>query len=417
MTRSPGEPPVYRPFALLAFATTVALGTPLGLRLLAWRFLGASALSIEWVLLHAHLQTFGFFATLIAGVAPHLLARFSGRPLSRRRLTPWLASALALALLLRVAGTWGGGPPWLAVAAVLQGAAFAAFGATVWRALDPAPLRLLRYHLTASSGWLAVACLGEAWLWSGAWSSGAALPDVGALRAVHAAGLLGGVVGWVLGVLLRAGPMFVASWRVSPWLAHAMPWAIGLGVVLVGAGETAARPGPVLARTGEALVLWLAAALVVSGGVLRRGGRGLPMLSRSPEEARIFRLAGLSVMAAALGLSAASGLGWTGGATYLVTDAARHLVTVGFLTSVVVAMAFRLIPALERRPLPWPRLRGVAFWTLAAGVALRSAEMLVPFGGRNVALGVALSGALVWVALACASATLVGALARRRPTS
>lgn len=412
-----GEPPVYRPFALLAFASTVALGTPLGLRLLAWRFLGASALSVEWVLLHAHLQTFGFFATLIVGVAPHLLARFSGRPLSRRPLTSWLAPALGLALILRVAGTWSGSLPWLAVAAVLQGTAFAAFGAAVWRALDPAPLRLLRRHLTASSGWLAVACLGEAWLWSGAWWSGAALPDVGALRAVQATGLLGGVVGWVLGVLLRAGPMFVASWRVSPWLARVMPWAIGLGVVLVTLGETTARPGPALARTGEALVLCLAAAFVVSGGVLRRGGRGLPMLARSPQEARIFRVAGLSVMTAALGLSAAAALAWTGGAAYLVTDAARHLVTVGFLTSVVVAMTFRLVPVLEWRPLPWPRLREVAFWTLAAGVALRTAEVLVPYGGRSLALGVALSGALVWAALVCTSATLTGALARRRPTA
>jgi hypothetical protein len=74
------EPRVYRPFAALALAATLAGGSPLGIWLLAWLYLGAAAVPAEWLLLHAHLQLFGFFGTLMMGVAQHLLPRFTGRP-------------------------------------------------------------------------------------------------------------------------------------------------------------------------------------------------------------------------------------------------------------------------------------------------------------------------------------------------
>ncbi len=85
--------------------------------------------------------------------------------------------------------------------------------------------------------------------------------------------------------------------------------------------------------------------------------------------------------------------------------------TVGFLTSVVVAMAFRLIPVLEQTALPWPGLRRLAFWALLAGVVLRSSELLIDLGGQPLALLVPLSGLSVWGALACVGANLIGALA------
>jgi hypothetical protein len=76
MTGGPSlDPPVYRPFALLAFAAVLLLGAPLGMWLLM-RPAGAAA----WLIwLHAAVQLFGFLATLIVGVAHHLLPRFTGR--------------------------------------------------------------------------------------------------------------------------------------------------------------------------------------------------------------------------------------------------------------------------------------------------------------------------------------------------
>jgi hypothetical protein len=95
-------------------------------------------------------------------------------------------------------------------------------------------------------------------------------------------------------------------------------------------------------------------------------------------------------------------------------DAQRHLLTVGVLASVVVAMTFRLIPVLELTALAWPRLRGVAFVALLGAVLARSAQVLLPDGGVWLRWLVVLSGGLAWIALACAAANLGAAMRRRR---
>src|SRR5512145_2330186 len=130
------EPLVYRPFALLAFASTLGVGTPLGIALLAWLYLGGPALPMDLVLLHAHAQIFGFFATLIPGVAPHLLARFTGRPLVYQRRHAGIVGGLGIALALRVVSAGADLPLAALAAALVQALAFGLFGLFVWRALD-----------------------------------------------------------------------------------------------------------------------------------------------------------------------------------------------------------------------------------------------------------------------------------------
>lgn len=410
-----GETPVYRPFALLAFATTLTVGTPVGVWMLAWLYWGAPPAPIAWVLLHANLQVFGFFATLIPGVAPHLFDRFTGHPVPRRPMTPWVFGLLAAALVLRISGTWAASPAPVLGASLLQAAAFLLFASWVWRALHPPELSFLRLHFTASTGWLALACLVETIFRWRALEIGLASPPLATMRAVHAMGIFGGVLGWVLGVLLRAGPMFVSGWSVPPRTARAIPWALALGVLVTLAGETGAWRGGMglaLARLGELLALGTVAVVAISGGVFRRARGVLPMVSRSAEESRIFRLAAASAVGAVAGFAVAAAGAPLGAQTHLIADAARHLLTVGFLTSVVVAMAFRLIPVLELVPLPWPGLRRVAFWALLGGVALRTAELGAAYGAPAIAPLVPLSGVLVWVAVACVAANLAGTLKR-----
>lgn len=410
----PREPPVYRPFAVLAFGATLLGGTPLGLWMLGWLYLGAPAVTLDWRLLHAHLQVFGFFATLIPGVAQHLLPRFTGRRVAPSAAMPWVAALLGTALALRLAGaTWEWHVAALS-APLLQGAAFLAFAGCVWRALDPPPLAFLRRHLTVSSAWLALACLVEAAARAQALGAGVPLPDHGVMGTVHAMGLFGGVLGWILGVLLRAGPMFIPDWRVPGPLARAVPWALALAVGVTALGELgawSARASIALARFGDCVALGLVAVVAVSAGALGRGGKALPMLSRSRDEARIVRLAVVCASLAAVGSAAAVALALAGTPIHLLTDALRHLTTVGFMTAVVVAMAFRLIPVLETR-LPWPRLRAVAFWALLGSVVLRTGQVVVGHGLPALAPLVALSGVLAWIAIACVGANLVRAVGR-----
>ena len=80
----------------------------------------------------------------------------------------------------------------------------------------------------------------------------------------------------------------------------------------------------------------------------------------------------------------------------------------------VVGMGFRLIPVVEGVALPWPRLRGVAFWALLAAVLLRTSEVLADYGVETILPLVPLSGVLVWAALACLGAGFLGTVIRRR---
>lgn len=411
------EPPVYRPFAAIAFLATLAIGTPVGVWMASWLYMGARAVPFEWVALHPHIQIFSFFGVLIVGVAHHLFARFTGRAVTRGPLTRWLLALLAASIALRVAGTWTGRPFLVAAASSAEAAAFAAFGGWVWRSLDLPALARLRRHLTVSTAWLAVACLIEAASrWEGV-RAGRPVPGLEVLRATHAMGLYGGVIGWVLGVLLRAGPMFAPGWHVPTGAQLAAPLLLGAGVLIAAVGETGPWPptaGVPLSRLGELIALATLAVVMLTSGALRRVRNTLPMLGRTAEETRLFPLALASAAAAVIVAAAATAMAAAGRPVHLLADAVRHLVTVGFLTSVVVAMAFRLIPVIEGRGLPWPRLRGVAFWALLVGVLLRGSTLLLGLGWNGPAPWVPLSGVFVAAAVACVAVNLARIVAAAR---
>jgi hypothetical protein len=401
------EHPAYRPFALLAFGSTVVVGTPVGVWLLAAYHGAAPAAGVPWLALHTHVQVLGFFGALIVGVAPHLWARFTGRPLPARG-APAGAWALLAALALRVAGTAASLAWIIAVAAALEAVVFIRFAVHTWRALDPPPLARLRRHLTAASGWLAVAAAGELALRVAALAQGPVWPATGHLRALDVLALHGGVLGWVLGVLLRAGPMFVAGWAPGARLTAALPWLLGAGAVLSAIVES---PRALAPRLGDLVVLGTAAAVIVGAGAFRRVARGLPMAGHTGDEARLFKLAAASLVAATLGALVNAVAALAGTTVPLLADAVRHLLTIGTIGTIATAMSFRLMPVLEGRALPWPGLRRVALVALVAAVIGRTVEILLP-AGAPVAAAVIASGALAWIAFAAVAGTLT-ALALR----
>jgi hypothetical protein len=412
------EPPVYRPFALIALAATLVFGTPLGTWMLARLHWGGGSVSAEHVWLHAHFQVFGFFGTLIVGVAHHLVPRFAGRPVAVTPRARWLAGALGVALGLRIAGAAAGTAAPAMAAALLQALAFGLFGVGLARALGAPHLRLTRAHLTAATAWLVAALVLEASLraWAIASADPGGVPDPGGMGAAHAMAIYGGILGWIVGVVFRAGPMLVPRWRAPDALARLVPGALGLGVVLAGVGfagpwSSATRVG--LERAGEVLALATVAAIALGGGAFRRAPGVLPMAARGGPETWLFRMAMLAAGVAAVGSISAAAVAWTGVPLSLVADALRHLVTVGILTPMVVSMGFRLIPVIEGSPLSWPRLRGVAFWMLLGGVLSRTAEVLADYGLEAVLPLVPLSGVLVWIALACLGASALGAMRQR----
>jgi hypothetical protein len=375
---------------------------------------GGGQVPPPWLLLHAHLQIFGLFGVLIVGVAHDLVPRFAGRAVAHA--APALFGLLAGGLLARAAGTAVGSPATVAGATLLEALAFALFAVWLGRALAAPPLALTRRHLVAAAGWLAAALVVEAALRGVALATGDGTPDPRGMRGVYAMALLGGVGGFMLGVLLRAAPMFVAGWRVPPGLARVAPWTLGLGLVLAVAGEArgGAAGAVALARLGEAAAIGTIATVALAGGALGRPGAPRSLLARGGPELWLFRLAIGSATAAALGSLVAMAIAWRGIPLGLLADALRHLVTVGFLTSIVVAMAFRLVAAFEGVPVRWPRLRALAFAALVVAVGLRSSEVLADHVWAGILPWLPLSGLLVWLALAAVFVTLLVA-ARGRP--
>jgi hypothetical protein len=410
LPRAP-EAPAHRPFAALAYGATVVVATPLGTWMLAGLHWGWGAADAETGWLHAHLQIFGFFGVLILGVAQHLLPRFAGRPVALGRARVWLLAGVAAALALRVGGWLGGRPAPAAGASAIEALVFGGFALWVWRTLAAPALVAARRQLVGSTLWLAGACLLEAVARLVGLGGADGRPSAGWIAAAQALGLYGGVLGWIVGVVIRAGPMFVAGWAVPPGLARRAPLVIAAGVLLAAAGALAGgRAGGALARGGEALALGTAVLVPVAGGLLgrRRSGQ-LPLHGRQGPERGLFRFAWACAALGTVALAGAGGLAAIDVPPSLLDDAARHLVTLGFLTALALAMTFRLLPVLEGRPLRCPGAPRVATWTLAGAVVLRTAEVAADYGWEPVLRAVPLSGGLAWAALAGAAASVVAA--------
>jgi hypothetical protein len=239
--------------------------------------------------------------------------------------------------------------PWLlVVAALVQALAFGLFALWVWRALT-------RAALGAASAWLGIALVLEVVARGVAVLGPEPLagPDSGPMRAVHAMAIDGGVVGWIVGVLLRAGPMLVPRWRVTDRLARLVPWSLGVAVAVIAVGAGGRWPGHLgvmLERAGESLALGTVVAVAVVGGAVRRAPGALPMAGRGGPETRFFRLAVVSAALSSAGSAAAAILAWRGVPLSLL--ALRHLVTVGVLTAMGAGDGIPAAPrGLGRAPL------------------------------------------------------------------
>ena len=420
------EAPLYRPFALLALGVTLGVATPIGAIALFNLYASAGAVPGVWPRLHAYLQLFGFVGILIIGVGHHLVLRFAHRPIRRPARTPWILGLAALALAARVAAAATTGPPaaalWVGsgIAGPLAYGLFALWVTGHVRAIQP------RF----TSDWLLV---------SGAWwfTLGLATEAVALVRAataggdpalatpgpgLYAMGLYGGVFGWVLGVALRVAPMFLVGRKVGRWGGPAL-LALNGGVLLALLAEVwppDSRPAHVLVALSD---LGVAGALVVGAlavGAWQPEPRRAIALHMDRTEARFFRLAFACAGLAALGLVVGAVLTFACVAKGMLTDATRHLLTVGFVIGAICAMGFRFLPVIEGVRLALPRARQVAFWALLAAVLLRTAELGADYLHEGFLRPAALSGFLAWLALAAwglaVALTMVrGAAARRHP--
>lgn len=420
------EDPIYRPFALLALAVTLGVATPIGAISLFRLFAPAAGfVPAIWPRLHAHLQIFGFAGVLIMGVGHHLILRFAHRPIRRPASAPWILGLAVLGLGSRIAAAISGGTAasllWLSsgIAETLAFGVFAFWVTTGVRATEP---RFRSDWLMVSGAWwfaaaLAIETAGIGTAVAAGSNPVAATPGPG----LYAMGLFGGVFGWLLGVAMRVVPMFLTG-RTVGRMGGAVLAGLNGGVLLALLAEgwpAASRPAQILLALAD---LGVAAAILAAGvalGAWRPEPRQAIALQVDRTETRFFRFAFVCAGVATAGLFVGAFLTLAGVSPRgLLADATRHLLTIGFLISMICAMGFRFLPVIEGVPIAIPGARPVAFWALSSAVLLRTAEMGADYLHEGFLHLAAYSGFLAWVALVAwglaVSLTMIRGTAARR---
>ena len=373
---------LYRRFLKAALLFTFTGGTALGawaLILMALRGeLGGIGRGLIQV--HGHYQLFGWVGLFVVGVAYHILPKLSGRSLPSYRLASISFVLLVIGTILRVGQVLdpgGGRSAVLLCGALLEIAGCGLFAWTVARILMPRAARLEAYegYLLFGTGWLVVASflnLGHAW-----YLSSRAVFEVPPYLNVPylTVFLVGFVTLWILGVSLRTLPVFMGL-RARPSVAWPVTVPLTLAITVLAIGESSyLAGGGVAARNAFAVGgLLLSACLAVftwALGIFGRapGGRE-PGVDRGHE--KFLRLGYAWLLISGGMLAVFSVLALRGAdMNHALVGAYRHALTVGFITTVMVGMATRIVPVFRGVPLHSIALREWTFWLLAVGNVMR----------------------------------------------
>jgi hypothetical protein len=403
---------LYRRFLKAALLFTLTGGTALG----AWALVlmglrgELGGIGRGLIQVHGHWQLFGWVGLFVVGIAYHILPRLTGTPLPSHRLAAWSFVALAAGTVLRAAQALDPGGPRAALllaGAALETAGAAIFAWTLLRILAAQIGRVVPYqvYLALGTGWLVIASLlNLAHAWYLAAAGAVVVPPW--LNVPYLTVFLLGFVGcWILGVSLRTLPVFMGL-RSRPDAAAVAAAPLTLALLLLAAGESSflAGGGPAARVAFGAGGLGVAAFLLVfirALGILRRPeGGGEPGVDRGYEKFLRVGYAWLAIAALMLGSFSALALAGRD-MDHALVGAYRHALTVGFITTIMVGMASRIVPVFRGVPLHSTRLRDWTFWLLVVGNAVRVVFQSLSASGDPRWLRIAaVSGMLEMAALA-----------------
>ena len=405
-----GQENLYRRFLKAAFLFTFTGGATLG----AWALIDMAlrgrlgGLGRGIIQVHGHYQLFGWVALFVVGIAYHILPRLTGIPLPSFRAASFSFVLLVAGTILRTAQALdpsGLRTALLAAGVLAEMAGCGIFAWTVARILRAQPGRWQTYqpYLLLGTGWLVVSSiLNLAHVVYLAVRRAAEVPPHLNLPFLTVF-LVGFVISWILGVSLRTLPVFMGL-KAKPALAAALPIPLAASAALMAVGEgiylaEGSALGRILFGTGG---VGLAAAFLLfvrALGILGPSGETEPGLDRRYE--KFIRLGYVWLAISALMLATFSVLALAGyGMDHALVGAYRHALTVGFITTIMIGMAARIVPVFRGVALHSPRLLEATFWLLATGNLIR-----VLFQSLSAAFGPAylrvagLSGVLELAAL------------------
>lgn len=352
----------YAPFVAGAIFFGLGLGFPLGI-LIAHALAQQGTLDghLPQVLqLHGHLQLQGWFGLFVMGMGYRLVARFTAVHVRPPWLVPLTFVLMAGGLALRaLSQPWAGDAPYaglFAASATMEAAAALVFAASIIRSLlRGRPERFVYSPFFAAGAlWIAVALFLNLWFVTDA--ARHSQPTIASARssAITFVQLYGFAVMFVLGVSLRTFPVFFGRREVARRPAI-MAWTVanaGIAAYTIAAIWRSYDDRDVL-QALQGVGFAAAGSALVAMAFLLRVFQGSPhRLRQSAQRSmRFIRSAYAWLLLAGL-LQAYYGLRalWAGRPpAHYETDAVRHFIAVGFVTTAIFGMAFLVLPRLAMR--------------------------------------------------------------------
>lgn len=348
---------------------------------IAGRLLPALAPPVQvapiWV--HAWLMVFGLFGPFVFGFLFTTFPRWQSGPDVRRSVYVPVFAALAIALGLAIAGALGSATAFRLAVVV---------GTLTWLAAWGALLGvLLRAQSIVAHAVVAAVAVGIGALAQAAFAAGLWLDDAAVLHLALRAALWGCLLPLVYAVCHRMIPFFTQSAVPGYQPVRPLWWLIAVSVLC---GLHLA-----LAVTGALGWLWLAdaplAALTLYGGL-----RWHPWRARGNPLLWTLYVAYLW-LPLGLGLQLAADIAYAMSGDWPLGRAPLHALGIGFLASLVVAMASRVTLGHSGRRLWMDRYTLACFLVLQAAALLRVGSELVVLASPALALPLIAASTVSWL--------------------
>ncbi len=398
----------YRPYIKSALAVAMTLGFTTGAVMLFLPALGRS-IGSTWVAhlqAHGFAQIFGWAGLFLMGMAFHVVPRFRNGPLT----FPWPQRIALTLLLLSIALRFFGqtlpslnfNGVLLAASGVCVAAGAGIFAVTIGLVLrrGTAAHSPSETWLWMSLFWLIVAVGLDVLVVVQMAMDGREIASARPDSAFVHAGVVGFIVNFVIGISLRSVSAFLG-------LRPARLNVNRLGLVAVNAG---------VAVTTITLLFGLANEVLLVGALLELGGfAGFVYALRlfdGRDAPRVYTLRAYGryewYLRTAYGWLLVGGVfqAWNAigavwpdiGLPANLAAPALHVLSLGFVTMIIMGMASRMIPLFEGAVLPWHWLMDTVFASLNASVVLRIVFGVISTDAAWV--GLAVSGTLGTFAMA-----------------
>lgn len=329
-----------------------------------------------WV--HAWFMVFGLLGPFIFGFLFTTFPRWQNGPEVRRALYLPVFVALALSTLLALAGAMSAPGAFRTGVLLSCGAWLVAWGVLL--------SVMLRAQVIVSHGVVAAAAVGVATSSQVAFAAGLWLDDAAILHLALRAALWGGILPLVYAVCHRMIPFFTQS--AVPVYAMVRPlwWLVAVSLLFLA--------HLALSLAGAFDWLWAvdgpAAALTLYGGLCWR-----PLKSRKAPLLWTLYVA-YFWLPLGLALQCAADLSFTLTGDWALGRAPLHALGIGFLSSLVLAMASRVTLGHSGRRLIMDRFTVACFLALQVAAVLRIASEVLPLPALLMHL--AACSSLVWLA-------------------